>query len=78
VGPILGDRSVQAPLPQLPMAPRPHGLPFGGTMGGDGGYGGFQPLGQFNAGMGTGMMPPAGGGAPLEPSVLGSWWDGDA
>jgi cleavage and polyadenylation specificity factor subunit 6/7 len=59
VGPILGDRSVQAPLPQLPMAPRPHGLPFAGTMGGGGGYGEFQPLGQFNAAMGTGMMPPS-------------------
>jgi cleavage and polyadenylation specificity factor subunit 6/7 len=59
VGSTLGDRPAQAPPPQLWVAQRAHGLPFGGTMGSGRGYGGFQPLEQFNAGMGTGMMPPA-------------------
>ncbi|KAK3144523.1 hypothetical protein QOZ80_4AG0314220 [Eleusine coracana subsp. coracana] len=56
VGQIMGDRPALAPLPQQSMALRPHGLPFRG-----GGYGGFAapPLGQFNPGMGAGMIPQA-------------------
>ncbi|CAL5068336.1 unnamed protein product [Urochloa decumbens] len=57
VGPVLGDRPAPAP-PPLPAVPRPSpGPPFGGVMGGVGGYGGFQSMGQYNAGIGTGMVP---------------------
>ncbi|TVU14123.1 hypothetical protein EJB05_37569, partial [Eragrostis curvula] len=59
VGPVLGDRPAPAPRPPPPMDPRPRGPPFGGTMGGGGGFGGFQAMGQFNSGMGGGMMPSA-------------------
>ncbi|KAL6652589.1 hypothetical protein ACP70R_011514 [Stipagrostis hirtigluma subsp. patula] len=59
VGSALGDRPALAPLPPRSMAPRPVGLPFVDMMGGVGGYGGFQSMGQYNGGMGTGMMPSA-------------------
>ncbi|XP_062185611.1 uncharacterized protein LOC133889158 [Phragmites australis] len=55
VGPALGDRPILAPPTPRSMAPRPLGPPLGGMMGG----GGFQSVGQYNAGMGTGMMPSA-------------------
>ncbi|RLM66320.1 hypothetical protein C2845_PM16G10350 [Panicum miliaceum] len=64
VGPVLGDRPTMA-LPPLSVVPRPSpGSPFGGIMGGAGGYGGFQSMGQYNMGMGCGMMP-----SPMPPHV---------
>ncbi|CAN6235293.1 unnamed protein product [Urochloa humidicola] len=64
VGPVLGDRPAVAPPPPSAV-PRPSpGPPFGGIMGGVGGYGGFQSMGQYNAGIGTGMVP-----SPVAPHV---------
>ncbi|PUZ47553.1 hypothetical protein GQ55_7G175000 [Panicum hallii var. hallii] len=64
VGPVLGDRPTMALLP-LSVVPRPSpGSPFGGIMGGVGGYGGFQSMGQCNMGMGCRMMP-----SPMPPHV---------
>lgn len=59
VAPALGDRPPLAP-PQLPVVARPSpSQPFPGILGGVGGYGGFQSMGQYNAGMGNGMMSSA-------------------
>lgn len=66
VGPVLGDRPTLAP-PPMSAVPRPSpGPPFGGIMGGVGGYGGFQSMGQYSAavGIGTGMVP-----SPVAPHV---------
>ena len=64
VGPVLGDRPTLA-LPPLSVVPRPSpGPPFGGIMGGVGDYGGFQSMGQYNVGMGCGMMP-----SPVAPNL---------
>lgn len=64
VGPLLGDRPTLPP-PPMSVIPRPSpGPPFGGIMGGVGGYGGFQSTGQYNAGMGTAMVP-----SPVAPYV---------
>ncbi|KAF8715012.1 hypothetical protein HU200_027558 [Digitaria exilis] len=50
----VGDRPAPPPLPVVPrQSPRP---PFGGIMGGVGGYGGFQSIGHYNAGVGTGTV----------------------
>lgn len=68
VAPALGDRppleppqlSVVPRPPQLSMVPRPTpSRPFAGILGGVGGYGGFQSMGQYNVGMGNGMMSSA-------------------
>ncbi|OEL32574.1 hypothetical protein BAE44_0006407 [Dichanthelium oligosanthes] len=80
VGPALGDRPILAP-PPLPVVPRPSpGPPFGGIVGGVGGYGGFQSMVQYNAGMVPSAVAPhvnpsflaAGGMAMQGPGV---WHD---
>uniref|UniRef100_A0A0D9W608 RRM domain-containing protein n=1 Tax=Leersia perrieri TaxID=77586 RepID=A0A0D9W608_9ORYZ len=61
VGNPLGDHPAVSPLPR-PVSSRLPQLPFGGMMGGGAvaGYGGgFVPMGQYNAGVATGMMPAA-------------------
>lgn len=47
--------------PPASVVPRPPfpGPSFGGIMGSAGGYGGFHSIGQYNAGIGNGMMPSA-------------------
>ncbi|KAL6845840.1 hypothetical protein ACP4OV_024415 [Aristida adscensionis] len=78
VGSVQGDRPALAPLPPRSMAPRPPGLPFLEMMGGSGGYGRFQSMGQYSGGMCTGMMSSAilarlAGGMPVR--APGVWHD---
>ncbi|CAN6239775.1 unnamed protein product [Urochloa humidicola] len=76
VGPVQGDRPAVAP-PPLSAVPRPSpGPPFGGIMGGVGGYGGFQSMAPHvnPAFLAAGGMAMRGPGVWHDQGMAGSLW----